>query len=175
MLKAALIDHNDSFTWNIKAWLAPSFEVSVLDYRKINSIHFSDYDLIVLSPGPKTPTDYPLTQQLLASLPNQKAVLGICLGMQAMTLAEGGSVTAYYPPLHGKTSVLDTIGTPIARYHSLKCNMPDTFNVLSTSDQLPMIVQHKTKNWLGFQFHPESFLTEQPRFFLQMVVEQCSQ
>lgn len=179
MLKAVLIDHHDSFTYNIKAWLKPHFAVSVVDCSEINHIKSEDFDLIVISPGPKTPGDYPLSKMFLSNLPSAKPVLGICLGMQMMNEIEKGQVQTYYPPVHGKTSTLNSEDSKfnqilVARYHSLKCVMADNFKVLATSENLPMIVRHKNKNWLGFQFHPESFLTEQPETFLQLTVEICS-
>lgn len=179
MLKAVLIDHQDSFTYNIKAWLKPCFSVDVIDADKIQTINPDKYDLIVLSPGPKTPSDYPASKKLLQNLTSKKPVLGICLGMQMMNEIEGGTVEPYYPPMHGKTSLINSVDKDydqllVARYHSLKCNITTNFEVIATSDNLPMIIRHKNKKWLGMQFHPESFLTEKPENFLQMVVRLCS-
>lgn len=96
-----------------------------------------------------------------------------------MNEIENGQVQAYYPPVHGKTSALTSENAnydqlQVARYHSLKCIMADNFDVLATSENLPMIVRHKNKKWLGVQFHPESFLTEKPETFLQAAVDLCS-
>lgn len=169
--QALLIDHRDSFTQNIKAWLESRFEVTVRLFSELAENDLNDFDLIVLSPGPKSPNDYPSTLNLLKNIADQKPVLGICLGLQIMNTVEGGTVTPYAPPLHGKTSLLETKisslkNLKIARYHSLKCHLAAHFELLATSDNLPMITKHKNKNWLGFQFHPESFLTEQGSAFL---------
>lgn len=179
MLTAVLIDHHDSFTFNIKAWLKSRFAVSIIDYSEVADLNLDNFDLVILSPGPKTPSDYPQTKTLLAQLKAHKPVLGICLGMQMMNELEAGSVMSYYPPVHGKTSSLDASDSPydqaqVARYHSLKCVVPPIFDVLATSEGLPMIIRHKNKKWLGLQFHPESFLTEKPEVFLQMAVDLCS-
>lgn len=179
MLKAVLIDHHDSFTYNIKAWLKSRFAVSVVDCSAVAHIKPEDFDLVIISPGPKTPSDYPQSKIFLANLPANKPVLGICLGMQMMNEIENGQVQAYYPPVHGKTSALVSSDTnynhlQVARYHSLKCIMADKFEVLATSENLPMIVRHKNKKWLGMQFHPESFLTEKPETFLQTAVDLCN-
>lgn len=178
MLKALLIDHHDSFTYNIKAWLKPRFAVSIIDYDDIRKANPLDYDLVIISPGPKTPADYPLSKDFLKNVPVNKPVLGICLGLQMMNEIENGTVREYYPPVHGKTSALTSTAPQfnnlqVARYHSLKCEMADNFEVIATSESIPMIVKHKKKNWLGLQFHPESFLTEKPETFLQAVVDLC--
>lgn len=174
MLKAALIDHHDSFTWNIKAWLSTSFDVFVFDYNDITDLDITKYDLLVISPGPKTPADYSKTLQFLKQLPNSKPVLGICLGMQMMNVVENGKVAAYSPPVHGKTSVLHGLfqDSVVARYHSLKCEMSDQFETLATSNEIPMMIQHKTKKWIGFQFHPESFLTVEPEKYIRYIQSQ---
>lgn len=180
MLKALLVDHHDSFTHNIKAWLKPRFAVSIVDCYEVDQINLLDYQLVILSPGPKTPSDYPQTKNFLRSVPANKPVLGICLGLQMMTELENGSVREYHPPVHGKTSALQS-GDPkfnnllVARYHSLKCEVTDNFEVIATSESIPMLVRHKSKSWLGMQFHPESFLTEKPEIFLQAVVDLCNQ
>lgn len=179
MLNALLIDHHDSFTYNIKAWLKPYFNVLIVDCAEIGSINLAEYDLVILSPGPKTPFDYPLTLKFLRSVPTAKPVLGICLGLQMMTEVENGLVRPYDPPVHGKTSALESVDPQfnnllVARYHSLKCELTDSFDVVATSESIPMIVRHKTKTWLGLQFHPESFLTEKPELFLQTVVNLCN-
>ena len=179
MLKAVLIDHHDSFTYNIKAWLKSRFAVSVVDCSEVSQIKPEDYDLVIISPGPKTPGDYPESKKFLTNLPASKPVLGICLGMQMMNEIENGRVQAYYPPVHGKTSALNSEDAnynqlQVARYHSLKCDVANQFEVIATSENIPMIVRHKNKKWLGLQFHPESFLTEKPETFLQAAVDLCS-
>lgn len=165
-LKAIIIDHNDSFTENVRAWLQPDFEVTVIHFDNIPNVQTANHDLIIISPGPKSPQDYPRTIHFLKSLPNSQPVLGICLGMQMMYHLTGAHIKSYAPPIHGKATKMiceipDFHQTSIARYHSLR--VPDIhseFNVLGTSDGIPMWAQHPTKKWMGFQFHPESFLTE---------------
>lgn len=180
-LTALLIDHDDSFTYNVKAWLSARFEVDVvhhMDFKKLSKS--KKYDLIVFSPGPNSPTDYPNSLNKLLNTPIDQPILGICLGLQMMTIAENGKVTMYSPPLHGKTSELkssaDAInGKKVARYHSMICKLPEEkFKVVATADSHPMWVEHKTKRWMGFQFHPESFLTEDPDLYLKTLTEWVS-
>lgn len=187
-MKAILIDHDDSFTYNLRDWLRPAFaEVDVWNHRDLevspphpvmgqqNSNELSKF-LIVLSPGPKSPEDYPHVHKFLSSLSSNQAVFGVCLGMQLMVENSGGKVSTYTPPLHGKKSKLQAQhevtkkfnSLEVARYHSLQCSLPETFEALAVSaeEKIPMIIRHNKKKWLGFQFHPESFMTEKPELFL---------
>lgn len=172
---ALLIDHDDSFIWNIKFWLEPEFKVSVVHHAEISNIDLQNFDLIILSPGPKSPNDYPQSLELLSTL--TKPVLGICLGFQMMTIASNGSVETYTPPLHGKTSLLKSKALfdqlAVGRYHSLHCKPGNDFTVLATSadDNCIMWSEHKTKKQLGFQFHPESFLTESADLYKKYILE----
>lgn len=164
-LKAVLIDHDDSFTFNLQHWLFEfTCNVEIINHRQIIEQKFSEFDFIVLSPGPKNPEAYPHIVHWLRQMESQKPIFGVCLGMQLMAIASGGVVTAYNPPVHGKKSKLvsENIfnGLEVARYHSLKCSHLENFKILATSDNLPMWIQHKEKKWLGIQFHPESFLSE---------------
>ena len=158
---ALIIDHDDSFIWNIKFWLEPEFKVSVVHHAQTSSLNLKNYDLIVLSPGPKSPEDYPHSLDLLKSL--EQPVLGICLGFQMMAVICNGAVEKYSPPKHGKISLLKAKAPfdqlAVGRYHSLRCKPGADFNVLATAadDNSIMWSEHKTKKLLGFQFHPESF------------------
>lgn len=168
-LNAILIDHDDSFTFNLRHWLQGFIaDVTIINHRALLNYdclpNLSNYQLVVLSPGPKSPQDYPHTMNWINQIPMEHPILGICLGMQLMTVACGGEVSKYTPPSHGKTSKLKTDlpfqDLTVARYHSLRCSSLDQFNILATSDDLPMWIKHKSKKWIGLQFHPESFLTD---------------
>ncbi len=177
-LTALIIDHEDSFTYNVKAWLSARFDVDVVQHMDFNKLSEPlKYNLIVFSPGPNSPTDYPHSIKTLLNAPKDQPILGICLGMQLMTIAEHGKVRTYSPPLHGKTSALKSSvnsinGKKVARYHSMICEISETeFKTIATTDNFPMWVEHKTKRWMGFQFHPESFLTEDPDLYLIALID----
>lgn len=189
---ALLIDHDDSFTHNVRSWLSKKFDVTIINHKQLshNQLNHKNifehnstsekFNLIVFSPGPKSPSDYPHSLKYLTDIADSQHVLGICLGLQIMTLASGGNVQTYSPPLHGKTSQLKSElkkinGLTIGRYHSMACTLPENkFNIIATSENLTMWVEHVTKKWLGFQFHPESFLTESPELYLDYVSEWIS-
>ncbi len=188
MLNALLIDHYDSFTYNIKSWLTPQFDVVILPYSHLKEKNlkyefFNNFNIIIFSPGPKSPQDYPHSLELLKKLKSHIPILGICLGMQMITENYGGKVIPYSPPLHGKISALrflknslnlmPTTEIHIARYHSLQCiQLPDSIELIAETVEthpVNMIIADFKNSVLGFQFHPESFLTEQSDFFLQML------
>lgn len=185
-MKAALIDHNDSFTANLQHWLKPLFQqVDLIQHEDFFSskskFREMDYSLHVLSPGPKSPTDYPQTLHWLSQRPQRQPIFGVCLGLQMMIVCEGGSVQPYGSPVHGKVSSLEFTTTrfqaselKVARYHSLKCEPSSThWQCLARAqdDQVPMWFQHQQKKWMGVQFHPESFLTERPEWHQLMLKE----
>ena len=176
--KAILVDHDDSFTQNLKWWLMQNFSIEVLPYTLLeNFVPATEVKLMVLSAGPKSPLDYSKTLNWLKKNPTMPA-LGICLGFQLMTMAENGRVEKYAPVQHGKTSQLiftnhTTRGFHVARYHSLECFCPAVFNIIACSggDQKIMWAEHQSKPWLGWQFHPESFLTNDQGFLMTYLLK----
>lgn len=172
--RVLLLDHDDSFTYNLRDWLRPAFPNITVAHHSNDKVLEQAYDLIVLSPGPLSPKSYPHVLQQINKLNPTQPVFGVCLGLQSLVEASGGIVSAYRPPLHGKTSALHMVNSSdekssfenlaVARYHSLACEgFEKNFNIcaVSADDGKPMWLEHKEKKWIGFQFHPESFLTEQ--------------
>lgn len=184
-MKALLIDHDDSFTQNLKHWLSPSFDdVHIINHLQISEVQsFSSaenhFDLVVLSPGPKSPKDYPHILHWLQMAETNFPIFGVCLGLQMMAQISGHSVSTYSPPKHGKTSNLKIYhpnfksfeDLAVARYHSLRVDsdIEKNFHLIAQAadDHSVMWLQHKTKKWQGVQFHPESFITEKPNLHLQ--------
>ncbi|MCK5439570.1 MAG: aminodeoxychorismate/anthranilate synthase component II [Gemmatimonadetes bacterium] len=125
--------------------------------------------LVVLSPGPGRPETAGECLSLLGQLTNEP-VFGVCLGMQVIVTACGGSVDRTPEIVHGRASVIDHderglfagCSTPmtVGRYHSLAARRtPDSLRVTARCNAIPMAVEHRERPWLGVQFHPESILT----------------
>lgn len=139
-------------------------------------------DYIILSPGPGRPKDAGVCEDVVKNYKGNAKILGVCLGHQAIFESYGGTVTYAKQLMHGKTSEItfdseDPVfkGIPqnikIARYHSLAGDvntLPECLKVIArTADGEVMAVKHKEKNVYGFQFHPESVLTEYGKEMLE--------
>lgn len=164
-----LIDNDDSFTINLWHLLAREIKgkIILINYRQMGSIALGDYDLIVISPGPGHPGDYPGYQRLRDT---KTPILGICLGMQIMNDLYGGKTDRIEACIHGKAEPIDFDGKKfnVARYHSLGIIKPsEEFEIIAFNRSgLPMAIKHKTRPIIGYQFHPESFLTDNGRYFI---------
>ena len=170
-----VLDNYDSFTFN----LVQMFRVHPLDVTVVRSDKISveevaalDPDYIVVSPGPKDPRAAGISVPLIAALHSRIPILGVCLGMQSMNEAFGGSTVRAPTPMHGKTDEIRHLGKglfagipspcKVARYHSLAVSGvdPDLEITATTPDGVVMGLSHRRHPLHGVQFHPESFLTE---------------
>lgn len=139
-------------------------------------------EYIILSPGPGRPENAGICEKLLRKYDRPVKILGVCLGHQAICEAFGGKVVYARELMHGKQSEITFdsdepifAGIPehvkIARYHSLAADaakMPECLQVIAqTEDGEVMAVKHKDKQIYGFQFHPESVLTEYGKQMLE--------
>lgn len=170
-----VLDNYDSFTFN----LVQMFRVYPLDVEVVRADRISidevaerRLDYIVVSPGPKDPKAAGISVPLVARLHANVPILGVCLGMQAMNEAFGGSTVRAPKPMHGKTDLVRHegrglfAGIPdpcrVARYHSLAVTgiHPALEVTATTDDGVVMGLSHREHPLHGVQFHPESFLTE---------------
>jgi len=175
-----VVDHHDSFTYNLVQLIESrgvATEVVLSDEQPASELVEREPDAVVLSPGPGHPRDAGCFTELLELLPPATPVLGVCLGHQALGLAEGG-VVERTEPVHGKASlvfhegrgILEGVSNPFeaGRYHSLvvlRDQLPADLELTAwTEDGLVMATQHRELPRFGVQFHPESILTpEGPR------------
>ena len=168
-----VVDHHDSYTWNLVHLVASVTGVlpTVVQHDEVTAATVLSHSHVILSPGPGTPSepaDFAVGREVL--LAASRPVLGVCLGMQGIVTAYGGSVVRVRPA-HGEVATVDHdgrgvfTGLPAAfaavRYHSLAAlEMPDVLEVTATADGVVMGVRHRTLPLEGVQFHPESILSE---------------
>ncbi len=103
-----LIDHRDSFTWNLAHLLAGLAEqaptlgaVEVVQHDSLNAVDWNTVQALVLSPGPGSPADYPATINAYRQQRQRMPILGVCLGFQLILHAEGATVIRQQRILHG--------------------------------------------------------------------------
>ena len=176
MRKILLIDNYDSFTYNLSYLIQQNYSgaVEVIRNDEITLSKVEEYEAIVISPGPGTPANSGLTMKVLSEYYDKIPILGICLGMQCINEYFGGKTIKAPFPVHGKQSevyiieksiIMNNLKLPIivGRYHSLVISelSSDLLITATTSDNLPMVIEHKILPIYGIQFHPESFLTPQ--------------
>ncbi len=177
-MKVLIVDCYDSFTFNLYQQvgkLGGNPVVMTCD-TPLEQLKKSGCDRIILSPGPGTPRDSGVCQEVLETMSRTIPTLGVCLGHQAICTAFGGEVIRAQHLMHGKTSVIQHDGqgiftgltTPFTatRYHSLvakKDSLPPELRVSATSldDHYVMGVRHSLYPIEGIQFHPESVLSQE--------------
>lgn len=178
-----LIDNYDSFTYNIVQRLGeidPTLDVRTFrnDELTIEDIRKLSPERIILSPGPCTPNEAGICVPVIRELHREFPILGVCLGHQSIGQAFGGEIVRAPELMHGKTDRIfhnDTgmfrgLANPFiaTRYHSLVIappSLPDCLEVTAWVDdpngnRIIMGVRHKEFAVEGWQFHPESFLTQ---------------
>lgn len=187
MASVLLIDNFDSFTFNVYHGLVEAgaqVEVRRRDRLSLPDIALMAPSLIVLSPGPGRPEEATLCLEVVREFAGRIPIFGICLGLQVLALARGGSVGRAMEPVHGKVSqILHTgrgcfsgLPSPMTagRYHSLcVTRVPEDLEVCAEAEGLVMALRHPTLPLAGVQFHPDSFLTPEGLQLLKNVVHGC--
>ena len=172
-----VIDNYYSFTYNLVQYLGElgaDLEVVRNDQTTVGEIKQKAPERIVISPGPKTPSEAGICLEVIQEFAGRVPILGVCLGHQAIGQAFGGRVIRAPQVMHGKTSPIHHDGKtvfanlpnpfPATRYHSLiveRESLPACLEISATSpDGLIMGLRHKEMKVEGVQFHPESVLTD---------------
>ena len=175
-----LIDNYDSFTYNLVQRLgevSPGLEIKVFRNDKVTvpEVESLKPTHIVISPGPCTPREGGVSNDIIRHFGPNLPVLGVCLGHQCIGFVSGAEVVRAKRLMHGKTDQIHHDGRTIyagmpnpftaTRYHSLiikNGTLPDDFEISAWTEQNEIMgVRHKTWPLEGVQYHPESFLTEQ--------------
>jgi anthranilate synthase component 2 len=182
-----LIDNYDSFTFNLVHYLGElGAEVVVHRNNKVTTgeVIAADPDAIVLSPGPCTPNEAGICLDLVEKAAPTIPMFGVCLGLQSIGQAFGGSVVRAPVPVHGKLSEVTHQGQGVfrgingpfraTRYHSLvvdRATLPKNLAVTAETDGLVMGAAHKTYPTHGVQFHPESIASDHGHLILKNFLE----
>jgi len=184
-MRLLLLDNHDSFTWNLAELLRSTGKVSfnIISSGKFEISSMQEYDKIIFSPGPGLPQEQPAMFRILEEIDVRRqkkekipAVLGVCLGMQAIALHFGAKLFNLPEVVHGQPRKLTILrpdhfifkgipnGFEAGLYHSWAVDpgsLPGSLEVLAeTSDGTLMAIAHKTLPFCGVQFHPESIMTE---------------
>ena len=186
-----MIDNYDSFTYNLYQYLSElGAEVEVARNDKISLEEIKDIspEGIIISPGPSTPLEAGISNDVIRSFGPTIPILGVCLGHQCIGYVYGAKVGRAGEIRHGKTSMVSHQGAGVLvglpnpfqaiRYHSLVVypeTIPDALEITAQTDNgLIMGLRHKEFPVEGVQFHPESILTPDGKHLLQNFLDKVS-
>ncbi|HTX92907.1 MAG TPA: bifunctional anthranilate synthase component II/anthranilate phosphoribosyltransferase [Anaerolineales bacterium] len=177
-----VIDNYDSFTYNLVQYfgeLGADVRVVRNDELSLEQVAALEPSHIVISPGPGTPSDAGISNEVIRDLGKRIPVLGVCLGHQCIGEVFGGKVVRAPRLMHGKTSLIHHnsrdlfAGLPdpfeATRYHSLIVAepLPQELEATASTDQGEVMgLRHRDQPIFGVQFHPESILTQHGRQIL---------
>jgi len=172
-----VIDNYDSFAYNLYQYLGElgwepavyrNDKITLGDIEKLHPSH------IVISPGPCTPLEAGISNDVIRYFGGKIPILGVCLGHQCIGYVYGAKVAHAPVPTHGKASPIYHDGQTIykklpnpfegGRYHSLVVTWEKPLVELEatahTADGVTMGIRHKKYVVEGVQFHPESIMTD---------------
>ena len=172
-----LIDNYDSFVYNLVQYLGElgwepvvyrNDQVTLEEIERLSPSH------IIISPGPCTPLEAGISNDVIRRFAGRIPILGVCLGHQCIGNVYDGQIVRAAVPTHGKSSLVYHDGRTIykslpnpleaGRYHSLITKWDVFSPVLEltamTSDGVIMGIRHKEYVVEGVQFHPESIMTD---------------
>ena len=180
-----IIDHNDSFTWNVVHQFSKFDKVYCSNFDKINKKKIQQCNTIVLSPGPGSPKDYPLTSKIYKMYKGKKKIIGVCLGYQQILFCENGKIIPQKKIFHGYQSKIKITNESklfkrdkifyVGRYHSLKLYEPYNSKDIKITmrcykTNIAMGFEDIKNSVYGFQFHPESFLTKNGKTIIKKIL-----
>jgi anthranilate synthase component 2/para-aminobenzoate synthetase component 2 len=171
--------------------LARFDKVRIIDRKSFSDSDLEESQMLVFSPGPGTPQDYPESLVILENAKGKIPILGVCLGFQMILEHEGAQIIRQNQVLHGvETEILaetnsityHEINGPIqvGRYHSLQVdpdslnNLPDSIKITATDPirKTPLSFEDLNRKLFGLQYHPESFLSNQGTQILSNIIHE---
>lgn len=176
-MKLLILDNYDSFTYNLVHLVEKVSDIpfDVIRNNKIAIEEAGAYDKILLSPGPGLPKDAGIMPELIKRYGSTRSVLGVCLGLQAIGEAYGGTLKNLDRVFHGIATPVNIISDDLlfnhcpdtfmaGRYHSWvidPLSLPGSLQITALdSEGNIMALKHKTYDVRAVQFHPESILSE---------------
>ena len=175
--RVLVIDNYDSFVYILVQYLGELGAEPVVvrnDAMTLAELEALEPDAVLVSPGPGTPDDAGVSNEVISHFAGRRPVLGVCLGHQCIGQIYGGRVIRAPELMHGKTSVIDHTDSGVfaglpqpleaTRYHSLiveRDTLPDCLEITAEArgNGLIMGLRHRELDVEGVQFHPESILT----------------
>jgi para-aminobenzoate synthetase component 2 len=189
MTRILVVDNYDSFVFNLVQYLGQlGADCTVKRNDEVKASDAQGYDGVLISPGPGTPEEAGVSIAMIDyCAKNSIPLFGVCLGLQAIGVAFGATVSRAPELLHGKTSqvvhegkgVFKDLPSPFTatRYHSLaveKNTVPEELEITGSTDSgIVMSLRHKLLPIEGVQFHPESVLTEHGHQLLANWLVEC--
>ena len=185
-----MIDNYDSIVYNLVNYIWELGEDVVVrrnDGISIEEIERLNPEIIVLSPGPCSPTEAGICIDVVNHFKGIKPILGICLGHQTIGHVFGGKIIRANQPVHGKVhsiehtnkGVFKNLNNPlnVTRYHSLivdNKSLPDVLEITATTKENEIMgLRHKEYLIEGVQFHPEAILSEQGHEILRNFINKA--
>ena len=174
--RVLVIDNYDSFVYNLVQYLGELGAEPLVhrhDELTLAEIEALEPDAVLISPGPGTPDDAGISNDVITTFAGRVPVLGVCLGHQCIGQVYGATVVRAAQVMHGKTSVISHTDAGVfaglpnpleaTRYHSLvvdRASVPAVLEITAeTDDGIVMGLRHRELGVEGVQFHPESILT----------------
>ena len=185
-----VLDNYDSFTYNLVQYfgeLGADLQVRRNDQITVKEIKELAPQRIVISPGPCTPREAGISNDVIRAFGQRLPILGVCLGHQCIGDVYGGEVVRADRLMHGKTSPIHHQGESVflglpspfqaTRYHSLlirRETLPQVLEITAeTAEGEIMGLRHRELPIHGVQFHPESILTTEGKHLLQNFLDLC--
>ena len=180
-----VIDHNDSFTHNVVHQFSLFDKVECDNYNQLNKDKLKKATVLVFSPGPGNPKNYPMTSKIYKQFKGQKKIIGICLGYQQILYCEKANIIQQKRIYHGHQSSVTVTSNKsifkknskfkVGRYHSLKLKEPffkKNFEITMrcSSTGIAMAFENRKDDVYGFQFHPDSFLTTNGKLLIKKII-----